>query len=181
MLVRNRRQSVLGFTLLETMVATAVLAFGVLALAAMLANGLAYMHSSQDDFIAHQKAQEAVEGIFAARDTQQVSWSGIQNVGAGQGIFLPGPQPLLAPGPNGVVGTAQDQAANPDSIILPGPDGIMGTADDVQMPLSNFQRTITITNVAGNPNLRTIQVVITYSTGQLQRTYTLTAYISAFS
>jgi type II secretory pathway pseudopilin PulG len=181
MLVRNRRQSVLGFTLLETMVATAVLAFGVLALAAMLANGLAYMHSSQDDFIAHQKAEEAVEGIFAARDTAQVTWADIQNVQGGVGVFLPGPQPLLAPGPNGVVGTAQDQANNPDCIILPGADGIMGTADDVRVPLSNFQRTITITNVAGNPNLRTIQVVITYNTGQLQRTYQLTTYISAFS
>lgn len=181
MLVRKGLRSALGFTLLETMVATLILAFGVLGLAAMLADGLAYMNSAQDDFIAHQKAQEAVESIFAARDAQQLSWAAIQNVGAGAGIFLLGPRPLLAPGANGVVGTAQDDPANPDSIIYAGPDGILGTADDVKVPLSSFQRTITITNQPGNLNLRSIQVTITYRSGKFQRTYTLTTFISAFS
>jgi hypothetical protein len=181
MLARNERSSALGFTLMETMVATLILAFGVLGLAAMLADGLAYMNTAQDDYIAHQKAQEAVESIFAARDAQQVSWSNIQNVGNGTGVFLVGPRPLLAPGANGVVGTAQDDAANPDSIILAGPDGVLGTADDIKVPLNSFRRTITITNQPGNLNLRQIVVTITYQSGRFQRTYNLTTYISAFS
>ena len=41
---------------------------------------------------------------------------------------------------------------SPDTIIKPGPDGILGTADDIQIQLSvyyNMRRTIMITNIAG--------------------------------
>ena len=49
-----------GFTLVETMVAVFVLSIGVLGLAAMLADGIAYMNMSQYDFIAqHQIPADA--------------------------------------------------------------------------------------------------------------------------
>ena len=182
---RNRRQH--GFSLMEAMIAVLVLSFGVLSLAAVFAQGLLFSEASQFDYIAQKKSEEAVESIFNARNTQATSWAQIQNVSAG-GIFLDGAQPLLAPGvTNGLVGTANDDAAHPDSVIVgPGPDGILGTADDVVIPLSNMQRTIQIAPVfdaAGNiePNVRTITVTMTYKVGRLNRTYTLVSYISAFS
>ena len=49
------------------------------------------------------------------------------------------------------------------------------------MPLTEFTRTITITNVATDPNLRTIQIVVNYNTGRFKRAYTMNTYISAFN
>jgi hypothetical protein len=57
----------------------------------------------------------------------------------------------------------------------------LGTADDVQLPLTEFTRTIIITNVAGDPNLRTIQIVVNYNTGRFKRAFTMNSYISAFN
>jgi type IV pilus modification protein PilV len=179
----NQRAGQKGFTLLETMVALVVLGIGLIALAAMLAGSMAYMNSSQADFIAQQKASEAVESIFTARDTQAVTYAQIQNVSSG-GIFLDGPANLVDPGPDGVVDTADDNAAAPDTIIKPGPDGILGTADDIQIQLSvyyNMKRTITITNIAGEVGVRQIVVTVTYTTGTFNRTYTLTSFISQYS
>jgi hypothetical protein len=184
-----RRNNQKGFSLMEAMIAVLVLSFGILSLAAVFAQGLLFSEASQFDYIAQKKSEEAVESIFNARNTQAKSWAQIQNVSAGAGgIFLDGPRPLLAPGlADGLVGTANDDAAHPDSVIVgPGPDGILGTADDVTIPLSNMQRTIVIAPVfdaAGNiePNVRTITVTMTYTVGRLNRTYTLVSYISAFS
>ena len=179
---RNRARAA-GFTLLETMIALIVLAVGVLGLAAMLADALSYMAASQDDFIAQQKAEEAVESIFTAKYNGNITWNQVANyssVSAPLGLFLTGPQPLLQPGPDGLVGSVNDTGATPDYIIYPGPDGKLGTADDVQLPLSNFTRTITITNFATDANLRTINVQVNYNNGRINRTYSLTTLISAF-
>ena len=53
-----------GFTLLETMIALLVLAVGILGLAAMLGDSLAYMQGSQEDFIAQQKAEASCRSHF---------------------------------------------------------------------------------------------------------------------
>jgi prepilin-type N-terminal cleavage/methylation domain-containing protein len=180
----NTQPSAKGFTLLETMVALAVLAVGILGLAAMLGDSMAYMHSSQYDFIAQQKAEEAAEAIFTAKYNNPNNWAAISNntVANPAGLFLVGPQPLLKPSPTGLVGSVDDVGVAPEVIVYPGTDGMLGTADDVQVPLSNFTRTIVIAAVAGNPNLRTIQITMNYSTGKFSnRTYVLNTYISAFN
>jgi len=177
--MRIKKGTQVGFSLLEVMFAILVLSFGVLSLAAVLASGIAYMSSSQSDFLAQQKAGEAVESIFTARDTGAVSFSQIQNVSTG-GIFVNGPVKLCDPGPDGIVGTVDDNCALPDCIQTPGPDGILGTADDVCMPLSTFTRTIAITTgVLGNPNLNEITVTMNYTAGRFQRQYQVSTYISA--
>jgi Tfp pilus assembly protein PilV len=56
MRINARKQSESGFSLLETIMAIVVLTIGVLSLAGVLAAGLAYMSTSQLDFIAQQKA-----------------------------------------------------------------------------------------------------------------------------
>ena len=78
-------------------------------------------------------------------------------------------------------------AAGPECVVLPGPDGILGTADDVAMSLNNFTRQITISPVLNsdgsvNPNLRQINVTVTYVSGTstVPRVYTVDSLISAF-
>src|SRR5260221_8543732 len=113
----------LGFSLLEMMIAIAILSFGILSLAVVFSQGLLFSQATQMDYIAQKKAEEAVESIFTARDIQETSWPQIQNVSQG-GIFLDGPQNLYAPGlNNGLVGTAGDDVTHPDGVITgPGPD-----------------------------------------------------------
>jgi type II secretory pathway pseudopilin PulG len=171
-----------GFTLIEAMISIIILSFGVLSLAGIYAQGIMYASLTQYDYIAEKKAEEAVETIFTARDTKVLSWAQIQNVAQG-GVFINGPQPLLDPGPDGLVGTADDNVNLPDSIIIgPGPDGILGTADDVVVNLNPWMnRTIAISAVTGETNLRQITITINYQVGKIQRSYTLISYISAFA
>jgi len=175
-----------GFTLIEALISIAVMAIGILGLGAVYAQGILYANAAQYQYIAEKKAEEAVETIFTARDTGLAVWSQIQNntaAGPPPGLFLTGPQMLCDPGPDGLVGTADDNCALPDSIITgPGPDGILGTADDTTINLNTLMtRQIVITNVTNEPNLREIQVIIVFNAGGAQHTYTLTCYISAFA
>jgi len=179
-----KRRSTRGFTLLETMIALIVLFVGILGLAAMLGDALAYMRGSQDDFIAQQKAEEAAEAIFTAKYTNGITWAQLSNYSAGNptGLFLTGPQPVLQPGAtDGLVGTVADSAQPPEYILTPGPDQKLGTVDDVQMPLTEFTRQITISNLATDSNLRTIEIQVFYNTGRFNRTYTMWTEISAFN
>jgi type II secretory pathway pseudopilin PulG len=171
-----------GFTLIEAMISIVILSFGVLSLAVVYAQGIMYASLTQYDYIAEKKAEEAVETIFTARDTKILTWAQIQNV-AQSGVFLGGAQPLLDPGPDGLVGTADDNALLPDSIIIgPGADGILGTADDKVVNLNPWMtRTIAISPVSGELNLRQITITINYQIGRIKRTYTLISYISAFA
>ncbi|HYA96332.1 MAG TPA: prepilin-type N-terminal cleavage/methylation domain-containing protein [Terriglobales bacterium] len=177
------RQS--GFTLIESMIAIVVLTVGVIGVALVFVRGYSLMGNSQDDLIAKVKAQEAIESVFAGRDDQSLSWSQILNVrgssGSDGGIFIDGACPINDPGPDGIVGTADDcPNGNPEYIVLPGPDGVYGTADDIQVPLTKFSRTITIRPVGTNTNLRSITVTISYDSNGITRTYSITTYISPF-
>jgi prepilin-type N-terminal cleavage/methylation domain-containing protein len=183
--IRNHKAQS-GFTLLEAIVAIAILSFGILSLAAVYAQGIQVANMTQLDYIAEKKAEEAVETIFAARDSKVLAWTNIRNVtgagGANDGVFLVGPQPLLAAGPDGLYGTADDVVNQPDTVIVgPGPDKILGTADDVLMPLTNMTRTIVIADVPGESGLRQVTITMNYTAGRLKRQYTLISYIAQFS
>lgn len=179
-----RRQS--GFTLIEAMISIVVLSFGVLSLAAVYAQGIFFAGLSQYNYIAEKKAEQAVEAMFTARDIKSLTFAQIQNVSQG-GVFVDGPQPMLVPGTDGLVGTQTDTvAANELVIIGPGPDGILGTADDQTVNLNPWMtRTIAISPVViggvTEPNLRQITVTITYQVGRQSRNYTLVSYISSFA
>ena len=88
MKVRRITRSAKGFTLIETMIALAVMAIGVLGLAGMLADSLAYMNGSQADFIAEQKAQQAVEAIFTAKYSSSITWAQVANNSVGNPLGL---------------------------------------------------------------------------------------------
>jgi prepilin-type N-terminal cleavage/methylation domain-containing protein len=179
----KKRRKAAGFTLMETMVALVILGVGVLGLAGMLANAIAYMHGSQDDFIAQQKAEEAAEAIYTAKYTNNATFAQLSNNTAGNpaGLFIVGPTPLLQPGPDGLVGTVADAGQPPAYIVYPGPDNKLGTADDVKVGLGNFTRTIAISPVPGYTNsLNQVVITVNYNAGRFNRSYTLTTYVSAF-
>jgi type II secretory pathway pseudopilin PulG len=182
---RLRKNS--GFTLIEAMISIAVLSFGVLSLAAVYAQGIFFASLTQYDYIAEKKAEQAVEAMFTARDTKILTWASIQNVsgssGSDGGVFLDGPQPILVPGPDGLVGATTDQGAADEVVIIgPGADGVFGTSDDETVDLNPWMtRTIAIVPVSGEQNLRQVTVTINYRVGRLNRTYTLISYISAFA
>lgn len=173
-----------GFTLIEAMIAIVILSFGILGLAAMMTDGIAYMGMSQADYIAQQKAEEAIESVFYARDSQLYTWAQIQNVVNG-GIFADPAEQLCDRGPDGIIDTADDNCANLDTIFLPDPaaGGTLTAAKG--QPLSNYTRTIVITDVPppkGQPVLlRQITVTINYTAGKFVRQYTLTSYICKYS
>src|SRR2546430_13109387 len=160
--------------------------FGILSLAAVYAQGIQVANMTQMDYIAEKKAEEALETIFAARDSKLLLWTNIRNAtglgGTTDGVFLVPPQQLLAAGPDGLYGTADDDTANPDTVIMSaGPDKILGTADDVVMSLKNMTRTIAIVDVPAESGLRQISITITYTVGSMSRQYTLVSFIAQFS
>ncbi len=188
------RKSESGFTMLEVVISGAILVVGLVALLAVFSLSVAATQSAQEDMIAKQVASEAMESLFTARNTSQVTWAQIQNVADG-GIFKNGPQVVQDPGLDGLVGTADD-VADPDPkcpgparcLKTPGPDGMLGTSDDVYLPLNQFTREIKIVPVpsptgGNNPFLRQVTVTINYTTPQfrqVQKTYVMSAYISQF-
>jgi prepilin-type N-terminal cleavage/methylation domain-containing protein len=191
------RPSQAGFTLIEAMIAMAVMTVGLLAVIASLSFAMAAVQNGENDLIARQKALEAMESIYTARNSQQpgFSFGSINNVSSG-GIFKNGANPLLCAGPDGMVGTTDDVpcktaagATCPDSgvecMVLPGPDGILGTADDVTMSLGNFTRTITISQVllpdgTVNENMVAVTVTVSYAANGGTRAYTTNGLISSY-
>ena len=106
-----------GFSLIETIIAMAILATGLLSLAGVFILGLNHLSTSSAALIAREKAREAVESVHTARDTRVITWCQIYNVtsvrsaacaGAPAGVFVDGVQPLRKPGLDGLVNTADD-------------------------------------------------------------------------
>jgi type IV pilus modification protein PilV len=182
-----RKQTEGGFTLIEVMISMVVLTVGLVTLLGVFGLAMATTQTSQQDMIAKQLANEALESIITARNTTQLQWDEVQNVGTGNGIFQTGLQPVMLAGTDGIVGTADDATAQPQSLHTPGPDGIYGNSDDVQLPLTNYQRRVTISDVqdVNNnvvSNLRGINVTIQYATPRVgvQKTYVLSSLISQY-
>ena len=189
----RRRSSESGFTIIEVMIAIVILSIGILTVVAAFATAVASTQNAQQNLVARQKALEALESIFTARNTQQITFSQIANISSG-GIFVSGAIPLWSAGNDGLVNTADDLPyapqgvcpAGPECITLPGPDGILGTTDDTPMSLANFTRQIQVNNVLEpdgsiNPNLKQVVVTVSYTSGSVvPRSYAVTALISAY-
>jgi type II secretory pathway pseudopilin PulG len=197
-----------GFTLVEVMISAVILVTGLLSLAYAFGLGLGSIDSAEMDSIARQKARQAMEDVFTARDTGGITFSQICNLPTAGCIFEPATtwEPLYTAGPDGLVNTADDGTAAPipsvvnnstgagdvlpngcstapciETMDTPGPDGILGTADDVWVPLTGYLRNITIVPVAGALNLNQITVTIKYTTPNgITRTVTLVALIGPY-
>jgi prepilin-type N-terminal cleavage/methylation domain-containing protein len=177
-----------GFTLLEVLISMVVLTIGLLSMLGVFGLAMASTQTSQQNAIAKQLANEAMEGILTARETASVTWNQIQNTGAG-GIFVGGFVPVDCAGADGIIGTVDDAACGPQILEQPGASGVYaGTCPpDVCYPLTNYSRQILIAPVFDNlgnqiPTLRSITITIQYTTAQLKtpKQYVLTTFISQF-
>jgi prepilin-type N-terminal cleavage/methylation domain-containing protein len=191
-----RQKCEAGFTLIEVMIAIVVMSVGILAVIASFATAVAATQSAQEDLIARQKALEAMESIYTARNSQQIPFASVANVANG-GIFLSGAQTMKCAGPDGLVNTPDDVNCTtqtgvvcPDNgaecMVLPGNDGILGTADDATMSLGNFTRTVAITpvqlaNGTTNQDMKAISITVTYTkAGIPARSFTANGLISRY-
>ena len=178
----DRARDQRGFTLVEALVAMGITVVGVMSLAMVLAYGTRMLVSGQGQMLASQRAAEAVETVFKARDSRVIAWDEIRNVvgppgGTGGGIFLDGPREIRDPGEDGLINTEDD--GDVLEIIKPGIDGLLGTEDDERTPMHGFTREIEIRDI--NPKLRQIRVILKYKSDGADREYVLTTYVSAYA
>jgi type II secretory pathway pseudopilin PulG len=156
-----------GFSLVETIIALGVLVTGVLGAAGVLAAGMKNLSTSPSNVIVAQKATEAIEAVFSARDSHRLTWAQINNVSNG-GVFLDGPRSLTIAGADGLVNTADDGAI--ETLDMHGHN----------VTLASYTREILIEDVPGeNGQLRKVTVTIRYS-GQILP-YILRTFISTYA
>ena len=98
-----------GFSLIETMVSMLVLTVGILGLSQAFISGVQKSSSAPYEVLATQKAAEAIESVFAARDSHTIPWLQLQNAAQG-GVFVNTATPLKVAGTDGILNTADDGA-----------------------------------------------------------------------
>ena len=165
-----------GFSLIETMISILILTVGILGLSQAFISGVQKSSSAPYEVLATQKAAEAVESVFAARDSHTISWAQMKNTAQG-GVFLSTATGMTTSGTDGILNTADDGPV--ESFVYLGPDGLIGTADDKTVTLSDFTRRIQIVELSGF--LREVTVTVTYPANGQTKTYTVTALISQYA
>ena len=174
--MRTNVRSESGFSLVETLVSMMVLTVGVLGLTQAFVQGVQKSTSSPYEVLATQKAAEAIESVFAARDSHTISWAQMKNIAQG-GVFVGAATSMKTSGADAVLNTIDDGPV--ESFQFPGPDGMIGTPDDKTLVLNDFTRKIEIVELNGF--LRQITVTITYPANGQTKTYTVTALISQYA
>ncbi len=167
---RSRSES--GFSILEMTVALIILMVGLLTLASSVGYALMVSNSGRNVTNTKLLVASVLEQMENLRNTKELTFGQIANTGSylhdATGAtrtfngFQTGFQPVsTVPGPDGIYGTSDD-------MLDPGPDNLFGTADDTtngNLAYTGYYREIVITQVAGNTNLRRIQVTIRYPGG----------------
>jgi prepilin-type N-terminal cleavage/methylation domain-containing protein len=166
-----------GFSLIETMIAMSVLTVGAVGMAAAFLHGMNSATSSPGELIATQKAAEALESVFSARDSRKITWAELENV-EDDGVFMDDATPMRLAGDDGIFNTEDD--GDVESIEYPGADGDLETPlDNVTQTLDGYTRKIRIETISAV--LRSVTVTVTYKSGSATRSFELTTYISQFS
>jgi prepilin-type N-terminal cleavage/methylation domain-containing protein len=161
-----RRRSEAGFTLIEVVVAMAVLLIALLGLVATMAHGLAMSKRLRDMSESKLTITAMLEQMETLRNTNRLTFGQIANTGQVDNIgasqifagFPTGFRPIsTAPGQDGIFGTADDLVTGP------GPDGKYGTSDDVtnnSLAIPEYEREIVISTLG--TNIKKIQVTLRY-------------------
>jgi len=178
-----------GFTLLELMVAFAILVVGLLSVAYGIGLGLEGVQMSTMDTIAREKAREAMEDVFTARDTSTIGFAQICNIPTSGSnlnncLFVSGYTPMYIADSLGLVNTTAAAQGSIETYTTPGPDGVLGTTDDVTYNLSGFQRSIQVTTISSSDNytqLAQVTITIMYNPlPWLSRTIKMVAVMSPY-
>jgi len=175
-----------GVGLIEVMIAALILTVALMAVGMTMVQGVFAMYITQEQLVAKQKAREALESVFTARSTQNITFDQIRNAGAG-GIFVDGYAPVRLMGNDGIANTADDGSEPIETVTFPGPDGLLGTGDDETRVLSDFERRIVISTVMlpngidPDPDVRRITVNVRFLVRGLWRTVTVSSFISRFA
>ena len=161
----RRARAEAGFTLVEMVVAMAVLTIALLGLVASMAHGLSMSKKLRDMMDSKLTITSMLEQMETLRNTKRLTFGQIanagrvDNTGAAQAFagFPTGFQPVsTSPGQDGIYGTADD-------LIDPGGDGRYGTADDFTnsaLARPQYEREIVISSLG--TNLKKIQVTMRY-------------------
>jgi prepilin-type N-terminal cleavage/methylation domain-containing protein len=161
-----RRRGEAGFTLIEVVVAMAVLLIALLGLVATMAHGLSMTKRLRDMSESKLTITAMLEQMETLRNTKRLTFGQIantgqvDNIGASQTFagFPTGFKPIsTAPGQDGIFGTADDLVTGP------GPDGRYGTSDDVtnnSLAVPEYEREIVISTLG--TNIKKIQVTLRY-------------------
>jgi type II secretory pathway pseudopilin PulG len=163
--LRKQIHSESGVTILEMVVAMLILTVGLLGLAASI--GYAVTVSNKGRNLTNTKllVVSLLEQMETLRNTEQLTFGQIANVGAvdktGAAKDFPGfpvgfAKLSINPGPDGIFGTDDD-------LTGPGPNNIYGDYDDKVEPsweMVGYQRKITITQLG--TNLKRIEVTVRY-------------------
>ncbi len=174
-------RSACGFSLLETVIAVTLLAVGLLGVASAI--GYAMMASNRGRSITNAKllAVSILEQMETLRDTGNLTFGQIANVGQVDNTRAPknfvgfqaGSQQVSTnPGPDGIFGTADD-------LIDAGPDRIFGTVDDYINPafaIVGVTRQIQITSLSSS--FKKVQVTINYPTSGGARQFIAVSYLN---
>ena len=160
------RRAAAGFTLIEMIVAMAILMIALLGLVASIAHGLSMSKKLRDMTDSKLTITSMLEQMETLRNTRRLTFGQIANTGlvnnTGASKTFPGfPvgfQPVSTiPGPDGIYGTGDD------FVVAPGNDGKYGTSDDVTnnaLTRPGYERDILITTLG--TNLLRIQVTMRY-------------------
>jgi hypothetical protein len=171
------------------MVALAILVVGLLSVAYGIGLGLEGVQMSTMDTIAREKAREAMEDVFTARDTSTINFTQICNIPTSGSnpyncLFVNGYTPMYVTDSLGLVNTTAAAQGSIETYTTPGPDGILGTADDVTYNLSGFQRSIQVTTISSSDNytqLAQVTITIIYNPlPWLSRTLKMTTVMSPY-
>jgi type II secretory pathway pseudopilin PulG len=166
-----------GMSLIETLIAILVLTVGAVGMAATFLQGMQFATSSPNELVATQKAAEAMESVFSARDAHTLTWEQLMNEADG-GVFKDKPDDLRLAGPDGIVNTRDDGEV--EFVWLPGPDDDLRTSpDNRKQALTGFTRQIVIERIS--KDLRSVTVVIEYPSGAARKKDQLTSYISKYA
>ena len=168
---QHRRHQQQGFTLLEVLISMFVLTVGLVSMLGVFATAMA---ATQIGAAGHdcQTTRPTGDGNHLHRARNPEHRLGPDSERGRRRIaraFSDRTSAIKQPGTDGIYGTINDGASAAQIMTLPGPDGIVQTpraqpcsGDDVIMGLTNYQRSITITNTA-SADLRQITITIQYT------------------
>ena len=168
----KQKQNENGFSLIETMIALAILLVGILSSLQAISFGMLYVQEIEKRGSAKEIARSTMETIFSIRDLQafdpqngQVyNWNTIQVLnGSNGGIFTDGWNPVREnPGNDGIFGTADDTCAANVSCIV-------GGYTNSSPVVSGYERKIEISDITENGVVRKrrIDVRVRYYVGRL--------------